>query len=136
LNFRTQHYGFALAMPATLVAIAAMLSWLPSWLDQRGASGGIARAAMLPVVGLFVFVHLRAYATKFSDLPVIVASGADRFRADERGRAVNEMLVVLDSLPRDSTLAVVPEGAMINYLARRANPTGYINLMPPEVAMF
>jgi hypothetical protein len=39
-------------------------------------------------------------------------------------------------LPSGATLATVPEGAMINYLSRRENPTGYINLMPPEVAMF
>ncbi len=34
------------------------------------------------------------------------------------------------------TLAVLPEGAMINYLARRENPTPYINFMPLEVLVF
>jgi hypothetical protein len=46
------------------------------------------------------------------------------------------MIEVLRKLPPGATVATVPEGAMINYLARRVNPTGYINLMPPEVVMF
>ncbi len=33
-------------------------------------------------------------------------------------------------------MAALPEGVMLNYHARRVNPTGYINLMPPELEMF
>jgi hypothetical protein len=33
-------------------------------------------------------------------------------------------------------VVVLPEGVMINYLARRSNPTTYVNFMPPEVIMF
>jgi hypothetical protein len=144
LNLRTQHYGFALAMPATLVILASALSWvgtwLPKWLHEQSNRREVSvtlpwRALMLPVVGLFVFVHLRAYAKFFADLPVVVA-GTDWFRAESRGDAVNQVVQALEGLHLSSSLAVVPEGAMINFLARRRNPTGYINLMPPEVAMF
>ena len=41
-----------------------------------------------------------------------------------------------DNLPPDATLAVVPEGAMINYLTRRKNPTGQLMLLPVEMAMY
>jgi hypothetical protein len=34
------------------------------------------------------------------------------------------------------TLAVIPEGAMVNYYARMANPTGYVNFMPLELILF
>ena len=34
------------------------------------------------------------------------------------------------------TLAVLPEGVMLNYLARRVNPTPYNKLMPPELIAF
>ena len=34
------------------------------------------------------------------------------------------------------SLAVLPEGVMLNYLARRPNPTPYYNYMPPELVMF
>ncbi len=38
--------------------------------------------------------------------------------------------------PADATLAVAPEGVMLNYLSRRRNPTPYVSLMPVEVLMF
>lgn len=34
------------------------------------------------------------------------------------------------------TLAVLPEGVMLNFLLRRANPTPYTNFMPTEVVFF
>ena len=40
-----------------------------------------------------------------------------------------------DAEPGD-TLAVFPEGAMLNFLARRANPTPYANFMPVELDVF
>ena len=42
----------------------------------------------------------------------------------------------LEAKPPDETLAVLPEGVMLNYLARRVNPTGHINFMPPEFVIF
>ncbi|HWP41211.1 MAG TPA: hypothetical protein VNL70_09815 [Tepidisphaeraceae bacterium] len=142
LNVTSFHYGFALAMPATLVALAAALSWAPQALHRRGGSRSTFRAALLPVVGLFVFVHLYVFGSAYSPArkTTTVASGGDAFRADppgdRRGAAVNLMLRQLAELPQDATLVVVPEGVMINYLARRHNPTAYLSFMPPEVAMF
>jgi len=63
-----------------------------------------------------------------------VSTGGDAFLADGRGVAVN---IVLDKIAKrlhaHDTLAVFPEGVMLNYLARRVNPTPYITLMPPEL---
>jgi hypothetical protein len=69
---------------------------------------------------------------------IVVGSGPDAFRADERGRFVDAMLRWLaESFPqKHPTLAVLPEGVTINYLARLANPTPYVNFMPPELVLF
>jgi hypothetical protein len=136
LNLRTHHYGFALAMPAMLVSVAAALSWLPNRLEKFGCSKPAFRAAALAVVGLIAFVHLSVFARFFAKQPVRVGGGGDAFYADARGAAVNQIVSQLAQLPSSATLAVVPEGVMINFLSRRENPTGYINLMPPEVMMF
>ena len=62
---------------------------------------------------------------------------ADAFLADERGLVVNAALERLAGLQRpDETLAVMPEGVMVNYLSRTVNPTPFINFMPPEIVMF
>ena len=70
-------------------------------------------------------------------LTVPVGAGADAFWADSRGLEVNRLLAELEDLvPPDATLAVAPEGIMLNYLSRRRDPTPYISLMPVEVLMF
>jgi hypothetical protein len=138
LNVLLFHYGFALAMPATLVTVALLASWWPNFIDRRGGSGAILRGAAVAAVGLVIFVHLRVYGEYFSEAPVVVAPGTpDTFRSgDRRANSVNLMLDALRRLPSHATLATVPEGTMINYLSRRRYPTRFTNLMPPEVIMW
>ena len=127
LNVRVNHYGFALAMPAMLVTAGALSSMRRRWI----------RIATTLALIVTVVVHLYVYATRFREKPVVVASDRpDAFRADARGALVNELVRTIDSVPADATLAVFPQGAMINYLAGRANPTPFVTLMPPEVIMF
>jgi hypothetical protein len=56
---------------------------------------------------------------------------------DPRGYAVNELLKYIDSyIPPYLDFIVLPEGIMINYLARRLNPTPFITFLPPEITIF
>lgn len=150
LNVQLLHYGFALAMPATLVMTALLASWWPNFIDRRGGSGLILRSAAIAAVGLVIYIYLDYYRLLAADKQVLVGAGGNAFRADalardksgktfdrdHRGRAVQLAIETLGSLPANATLVTVPEGIMINYLSRRVNPTPYINLMPPEVLMF
>ena len=53
------------------------------------------------------------------------------------GPAVAQLLHFIQSaLPPDATLAVLPEGVMINYLTRRPNPTPFSNFKPPELIIY
>ena len=145
LNVLLYHYGFALAMPAALVTAALLVSWWPGFVDRRGGTGAVLRGAGVAAVLFVIGLHLHFHQIMGTGKATRVAAGADAFRADvpklnlsggHRGRAVNLMLDALARLPAHATLATVPEGTMINYLARRPNPTPYVNLMPPEVLMF
>jgi hypothetical protein len=137
LNARIPHYGFALAMPATLLLVVALLDWVPKAIDARGGYGGAFRAGATAVILVAIIAHLSAAESHLRARTVEVASGADRFLADGRGLLVDKVLeeLRLRSEP-ERTLAVFPEGAMINYLARRVNPTPYAVFMPLEVAIF
>ncbi|HVS08991.1 MAG TPA: glycosyltransferase family 39 protein [Planctomycetota bacterium] len=138
LNARVQHYGFALAMPATLVVTVALVGWIPSLLERRGAHGYLFRAAALALLAVSVARHLQRSAQFIRTKTATVASGADAFRSDPiRGPMVGAALAeIRRRLPEQATLAVLPEGVMLNVLARRANPTPFVNFMPPELAMF
>src|ERR1019366_9976048 len=59
LNVHVYHYGFALAMPATLVLIAALLCWIPAAITQRGGNGGVFRAAALAVLTVAISLTFR-----------------------------------------------------------------------------
>jgi hypothetical protein len=131
------HYGFALAMPGTLLLVAALVSWLPAWVEGRGGAGGAVRALALGAAGIAAVGVLGLDQQRLAERTVVVGSGADAFLADARGHAVNQALREIGRrVAPGETLAVLPEGVMINYLARRVNPTGFVNFLPPELLMF
>ena len=65
----------------------------------------------------------------------VVGNGRDAFRSDGRGAFVREAVHYLEESGVETAL-VVPEGVMINYLARTPNPTPFLNFMPPEAIIF
>ncbi len=135
LHARVAHYGFALAMPATLLVVAALVGWLPDHLDARGLRGAVVRACAFALIAFFAVEHLSVTATRLAAKTGWVGSGRDRFRADVRGALVQGAVDSLAAFGARSA-AVLPEGVMINYLARVPNPTPYVNFMPPEEVVF
>ncbi len=135
LHVRVAHYGFALAMPASLVAVAALVCWLPWWLDQKGIRGAVVRAGALALLAAFAWDRVQTTQGFLAAKTEVVGSGRDAFRSDVRGTFVNGAVAQVQASAA-SSLAVVPEGVMINYLARVPNPTPYINFMPPEEVLF
>lgn len=137
LNAQIYHYGFALMMPSTLLLVVALVGWLPALVRQHSGSGLLFRmgaCALVLWLGLGVVERSRL---EFAKLVVPVGAGADALMADQRGRFVNPALEYLgEELPARATLAVLPEGVMLNYLLRTVNPTPYINFMPPELLLF
>ena len=137
LNARIFHYGFALALPATLAFVWAALQHLPAWIARRGGSLVVARGVVLAAVTAFAFFHLEVANAVFSVKTSTVSNGAWELRSDERGPFVQAAYEQLQArMAAGDTLAVLPEGVMLNVLLRAPNPTPYVNLMPHEIAMF
>jgi len=130
------HYGFALSMPIALIAVAAVCDLVPRWIEVRGGRGALLRGAALGAIAALcvALIQLREPAQQRQREPV--GTGSDRFLADSRGVYVNALLEQLSAIRADATLLVLPEGVMVNYLARRRNPTPYLNFMPPELLLF
>ena len=56
---------------------------------------------------------------------------------DRRGHYASEALRYLEErLEPGEPFLVLPEGIMLNYLARRPTTTKYLNFMPPEFLLF
>lgn len=144
LSARLVHYGFYLALPATVAAIMLTCWLIPRLLDAR--SGGragrgfrqIALWMLVATIGPYLGLSQGWYRTKV--LPV--SSGADRFFASTapgywQGEAVRDVQQQLEQMAGPAaTLAVFPEGVMLNFLLRRDSPLRVVNLMPPELLAF
>jgi hypothetical protein len=137
LHARINMYGFALAMPATMVLVAALASWIPAWIERAGGSGSLFRGFALGALGVAIVAHLGFMHVFLSQKTVVVGEGKDAFRADARGKYVNAAVAAIRAKLRPGgTLAAMPEGIVLNFLARAKAPSRYINYMPPEVLMF
>jgi hypothetical protein len=135
LNARVYHYGFALAMPATLLVITWLGEGVPTFLRRRGGSGTIFQAAVLTAVALFTAGMVREASYRFSRKTHPLGSGPDVMLADQRGPVVQAALDWLKDQARPGdTLAVLPEGVMINYLARLETPSPFLSYLPDAIA--
>jgi hypothetical protein len=138
---RVWHYGFVLAMPAFLTATYFLLWQLPAILAKHGVRPEYFRAALS--FGLLIgFTQLwQDSQIAYGERTEMVGRGGDRMLVSKGGThggltlgRVAEWLET--NTPPSSTLAVLPDGAMLNYLARRTNPTGYLRWNPTECTLF
>lgn len=137
LYARVFNTGFGLAMPATLILVIALVGWAPSFLTSVGGYGGFFRAAGLLVVLVAMVAHLRMTGFWMSQKTHPVSERGDAFLADARGLFVNAVLQeVAQRVGVHETIAVLPGGVMLNYLARRANPTPYFEFDPLPLTAF
>jgi hypothetical protein len=142
LSSRIWHYGFVLGMPAFLTALYLLLHRLPLVLEPRGIRLYWFRSLLMTglVVGLGQLLHRSNRLYPGKTLPI--GSGADAmlayqpsFRPDDAQLAAALNWIETNTAP-SATLAVLPQGAMLNYLARRDNPTRFLAWNPPELAAF
>ncbi len=142
LKPRIWHYGFYLGMPAGLLAVFLLLNLLPRAMKQFQVNSVAFRvtATVLLLTGMMQL--LRASNEFYRAKDAVVGEGADRMMAYsggtyEPGPALQRAIgLIRSNTPPSSTLAVLPEGLMINYLTRRPNPTPYEGVNPTEMLAY
>ena len=134
LNAHVFHYGFVLAMPGTLVLVAVCAHHIPKWVEQRNGSAGVFRAAVAAAWLAGITATLYVDAHFFAARRWTVATGSDAFLANSRGPEIQHISdLIRQQTPASGTLAVFPQGLMLNYLTRRPDSIPQVNFMPPEV---
>jgi hypothetical protein len=127
LNGRIYQFGFYQAALAAVVIPAVLIDELPHRLQLRGRG----RAVLL--IGIFALiipgiVMLASQSVRQLQMKTLaVGEGLDRFNAfPEQIEPTGKMVsVISEALRREAggrTLLVLPEGVMINYLARLPSP--------------
>ncbi len=137
LNTRLYHYGFVLAMPATLVCVVAVFDWIPTAIKRKGGQPVIFYAAAFALLSVITIRYVDISGMRYALKSVAVGKGVDSFLSDRRGKLVNLAIEWLNrNVKIDETLTVLPEGIMINYLARLRNSTPIITAVPSDIFMF
>lgn len=144
------HYGFALAMPATLLGILLLLHLLPESLrlytppprkhdaDETTPPYSYGKLWQIVTVSILVGGMMGHFATSsrvWFTKNVSIGAGGDMFWGESiRDRRIIAVRRAYDFLKREmgtrDTLAVIPDGTMLNYLLRKKNPTPYLLLGP------
>jgi hypothetical protein len=139
---RLWHYGFVLAMPAFLNAVYFLVWLLPSSLESHGAQAVYFRAAVS--LGLLIGFGQLWLDSKFAydQRTAWVGQGDDRMMDFKPAFLPSGVTLgrvadwIQTNTPPHSTLAVLPDGSMLNYLSRRDNPTGYLRWNLAESTVF
>lgn len=141
LNSRCYHYGFYLSLPMVTTIVPVVIHYIPKFLCGNEGTNRLRFSVVFLIILMAskcVLISDRVYRAKtFS-----IGTGKDLIitfapAVDIRGPIVSLALDWIEKHvdPRQ-TLAVIPEGVMINYLSRRKNPTGYTSLIVPEVLVY
>lgn len=131
INPRISHYGVFLAMPAFLSAFYLLLHLVPRFLERNAGPPKNFRLAML-IFLMTGLAHLVIHSSLFyRDKHFLLTSDGDQIftydpSVDPTGQAMSQTAAWIEAhTAPTNTLAVLPEGAMLNYLTRRINPTPY-----------
>ncbi len=130
------YYGGFLALPALVLFYLATVRWLPDLASDRPAVRGLSRLpalAVLAIVALYAGQQtLAGYAARSQRL--------DGPHGTLFARPSPELAAMLEAIRAQAgpgeTLAVLPEGAMLNFLSDKASPLRYYNIIPAEWSLF
>jgi hypothetical protein len=142
LHARFFHYGFALAMPATLLLVACLVGVGPAAGRARLGGSGAFRMISLAAIASGVLFLLHWSDEIYARKDFVVGKQGDAIVVESpvyepRGQVVSEALLKLEAIMGpEATLLVLPEGASLNYWLRRSNSTRYSLFLPVEIDAF
>jgi hypothetical protein len=127
LNARIIQFGFYQAALAGILVPAVLIGEVPGrlGLGRRGRAALVALTVALIGIGA---THIAVQSQQnLHKKTYTVGEGVDRFftyppQVDATGELVNEVSEELRDMPGKRSLVVLPEGEMINYLARMPSP--------------
>jgi hypothetical protein len=138
---RIWQYGFVLAMPAFVAGIYCVFWLLPGLLERRWQVPAFYFRGTVWIVLMAGFCALFYQSTRnFAAQTVAVGSGGDRMvNSDtvEHAKIFNATLAwIQTNVPPNATMAALPQGTIINFLARRVNPTPCVFWDPNIMSVF
>jgi hypothetical protein len=134
-------YGFVLAMPAFVAGIYCLFWLLPLVLEKRWQVPAVYfRGAVGIVMAAGFCFFFQQSARNYALQTVALGSGGDRMVSsdgNEHARIFSATVAwIRTNVPPNDTIAALPQGAIINYLTRRASPNPCVFWDPNIMAIY
>ena len=133
----TFHYGFCLAVPGVILFAVLLGREVPRWsgaLLRDPRSYRLVVLALLPILSGRNFVRHTLPQLALENVELTGPGGTLHVRPAPLGSELVQVMAHLaDHAGGNDTLVVLPEGAMVNFLARQRNPLHYDLFTPPEL---
>ncbi len=138
-NAQIAQYGFVLTLPAVLLLTATAITALPEWLAKKfGGDASLIKMLVIILIAGITVTHFKFSERQYDWKSYKIGSGADAIFVRPDGRSLGTELALskIEGFIDTGNFAVIPEGVMLNYLARKPNPSGFLNFMPLEISLF
>ena len=135
LHIHAWHYGFYILVPGLVLYHVFFFQILPQWMGRKMIARAVSVGFALVLVVLMGqhFAFSKA-VYKRRTMRLASPTGEIGVFPGPQGAGVKEMVDYFAyKTPKDATLAVFPEGVMINFLSRRANPLYYYSFLPQDM---
>lgn len=135
-HVQVSHYGFALALPATLILIHILTHEVPRQVSINLKPLSMYRPIAITVVAIFIGLHIQFEYKMYSFKGQPVGNGSDtlvdyHLFLNPRGVIFNGAIdFIQKEIPEEARFAAVPGSIMLNYMTRRESPLKYIYLDP------
>ena len=135
-NVQIAHYGFALALPATLILIHILTHEVPKQISSHSKLHDFYHPLTITAVALFIALHIKFEYKMYSLKSQSVGSNSDTLVdyhsfLSSRGIIFNDAIAFIQKeIPKEAHFAAIPGSIMLNYMTRRESPLKYIYLNP------
>jgi len=135
-NVQIAHYGFALALPATLILIHILIHEVPKRISSHFKLHGFYRPLAITVVAFFIALHIQFEYKMYSLKSQPVGNNSDTLVdyhsfLNSRGIIFNDAIdFIQKEVPKEAHFVAIPGSIMLNYMTRRESPLKYIYLNP------
>ena len=136
------HYGFALALPATLVLIHILTHEIPKRLFQTSIPQNIYRPVAITLVTIFIGLHIQYEYKMYSLKGQLVGNGSDTLMdyhsfLNPRGIMFNNAIEFIEKeIPEEAQVTAIPGPILLNFMIRRESSLKYIYLDPGALRIF
>ncbi|EHJ46044.1 hypothetical protein DFW101_0027 [Solidesulfovibrio carbinoliphilus subsp. oakridgensis] len=131
------HYGNFLLAPALFLYCIFCIHYLPLLFRNDLVARRAAIIGGMAMIAIIVYPRVQMTNLRLASYSRSIHADQETVFWDGQAIAAQQLVDTLQQHKKpNQTLAVLPEGAMFNFLTKLPNPTPYINLMPPEWTTF